>query len=153
MHLRSTLPVHTAAMAAADPPAPIEHIVGERVHAQALHVMNMMQLCSLASSTSAHMKEQLELEVEEHRRIADRCDTRTASGRVVTVGDLPRRSARGPQLVLRVGGSNQTHPVVLTVLVPSTVSVKTTPFDARHIILLCRCSVDDTDHGDPDMVP
>ena len=68
----------------------------------------MMQLCSLASSTSAHIKDQLVLvlEVEEQRRIAEHHDTQTASGRVVTVGDLPRRFARGRQLVLRVGGSN-----------------------------------------------
>ena len=57
-----------------------------------------MQLCSLASSTSAHIKDQLVLEVEEQRRIAERHDTQTASGRVVTVGDLPCRSARGRQL-------------------------------------------------------
>ena len=88
-------------MATADPRAPTEHIGSERAHTQALHLM--MQLCSLASSTSAHMKDRLELDVEEHRRIAERHDTRTASGRVVTVGDLPRRSARGPQLRLRVG--------------------------------------------------
>ena len=49
------------------------------------------------------MEEKLELDFEEHRRIAERHDTQTASGRVVTVGDLPRRSARGPQLRLRVG--------------------------------------------------
>ena len=101
-------------MAAADPRAPIERIGGERAHAQVLHLM--MQLCSLASSTSAHMKDRLELDVEEHRRIAERHDTRTASGRVVTVGDLPRRSARGPQLVLRVGGSNGPHPVYVNEL-------------------------------------
>ena len=90
MHLRCP---RTAAMATADPRAPTEHIGSERAHTQALHLM--MQLCSLASSTSAHMKDRLELDVEEHRRIAERHDTRTASGRVVTVGDLPRRSAGG----------------------------------------------------------
>ena len=86
----------------------------------------MMQLCSLASSTSAHIKDQLVLEVEEHRRIAERNDTRTASGRVVTVGDLPRRSAHGAQLVLRVGGSNHPHPVgvLRTVLLLTSLRVR-----------------------------
>ena len=108
MHLRCPC---TAAMATADPPAPTEHIGSERAHARGLPAM--LQLCSPSMSRPAQIKEQLELDVEEHRRIAERYDTRTASGRVVTVGDLPRRSARGPQLSLRVGGSNHPHPVQL----------------------------------------
>ena len=98
MHLRCPC---TAAMATADPPAPTEHIGSERAHARGLPAM--LQLCSPSMSRPAQIKEQLELDVEEHRRIAERHYTRTASGRVVTVGDLPRRSARGPQLSLRVG--------------------------------------------------
>ena len=93
MHLRC--PRTAATATTADPRAPTEHIGSEWAHTQALHLM--MQLCSLASSTSAHIKDQLVLEVEEHRRIAERNDTRTTNGRVVTVDDLPRRSARGPQ--------------------------------------------------------
>ena len=85
-------------MATADPRALIERIGSERAHTQLLHLM--MQLCSLHAGlvdVGAHVEDQLVLEVEEHRRIAERNDTRTASGRVVTVDDLPRRSARGPQ--------------------------------------------------------
>ena len=96
-------------MATADPPAPTEHIGSERAHARGLPAM--LQLCSPSMSRPAQIKEKLELDVEEHRRIAERHYTRTASGRVVTVGDLPRRSARGPQLRLRVGRSNHPHPV------------------------------------------
>ena len=85
-------------MATADPRAPTEHIGSERAHTQALHLM--MQLCSLASSTSAHMKDRLELDVEEHRRIAERHYTRTASGRVacsdVTDGDCRAGPHAGP---------------------------------------------------------
>ena len=85
MHLRCPC---TAAMATADPPAPTEHIGSERAHARGLPAM--LQLCSPSMSRPAQIKEQLELDVEEHRRIAERHYTRTASGRVVTVGDLPR---------------------------------------------------------------
>ena len=44
------------------------------------------------------LKDKLELDVEEYRRIADRHYTRTASGRVVTVGDLPAGPRAGPSL-------------------------------------------------------
>ena len=82
-------------MATADPPAPTEHIGSERAHARGLPAM--LQLCSPSMSRPAQIKEKLELDVEEHRRIAERYDTRTASGRVVTVGDLPRRPRAGLQ--------------------------------------------------------
>ena len=97
-------------MATADPPAPTEHIGSERAHARGLPAM--LQLCSPSMSRPAQIKEQLELDVEEHRRIAERHYTRTASGRVVTVGDLPRQSARGPQLRLRVGGNGWSTPLI-----------------------------------------
>ena len=103
---------HTAAALTVEPRAHVLHIGARRAHARGLPAM--LQLCSPSMSRPAQIKEKLELDVEEHRRIAERYDTRTASGRVVTVGDLPRRSARGPQLVLRVGGSNHPHPVSRT---------------------------------------
>ena len=100
---------HTAAALTVEPRARVLHIGARRAHAHGLPAM--LQLCSPSISRPAQIKEQLELDVEEHRRIAKRHYTRTASGRVVTVGDLQRRSARGPQLRLRVGGSNHPHPV------------------------------------------
>ena len=70
-----TLRPCTAALATADPRAPTEHIGGERAHAQvraASHDATLLAGLVVVSSTSAHMKDQPVLEVEEPRRIADR---------------------------------------------------------------------------------
>ena len=107
MHLRCPC---TAAMATADPPAPTEHIGSERAHARGLPAM--LQLCSPSISRPAQIKEQLELDVEEHRRIAERHYTRTASGRATTLAVWSDQHSRGLQLSLRVGGSNHPHPVM-----------------------------------------
>jgi len=64
-----------------------------------------------AWSRSAETKDQLELDVEEMRRMRDRCGTRTCGGRATTVADLLCRSAHDRQLVLRPGSLMEPHPL------------------------------------------
>ena len=106
MHLRCP---RTAAMTVADPPAPMEHIGGERAHARGLPAM--LQLCSPSMSRPAQIKDQLELDDDSRLKNGGYSCTRTCGGRATVSTDQLDQCLRALQVVLRVGGSNHQDPV------------------------------------------